>query len=53
MSLNQKPKKKNHQLSFTQKCIIISNIQAEKDKEIFNPFDLIPIVKLYTSTMSI
>ena len=51
MSLNQKPKKKNHQLSFTQKCIIISNIQAEKDKEIFNPFDLIPIVKLYTSTM--
>ena len=51
MSIKEKSKKNRNQLSFTQKCIIISNIQYEKDKAILNSFDLIPLVKLYTSTM--
>ena len=50
MSLNQE-EKKNIQLSFTQKCIMVSNILYEKDKLLLNSFDFIPLVKLYTSNM--
>ena len=50
MSLNQE-EKKNIQLSFTQKCIMVSNILSEKDKLLLNSFDFIPLVKLYTSNM--
>ena len=50
MSLNQN-EKKNIQLSFTQKCIMVSNILYEKDKLLLNSFDFIPLVKLYTSNM--
>ena len=50
MSLNQN-EKKNIQLSFTQKCIMVSNILSEKDKLLLNSFDFIPLVKLYTSNM--
>ena len=46
----RKPKKKNNELSFTKKCIILSNIQNETNKIICNSFDFIPLVKLYTST---
>jgi hypothetical protein len=48
MSLNQKSKKKNHQLSFTKKCILLANIQNETDKILLNTFNFIPLVKLYT-----
>lgn len=50
MSLSQKTKK-NMKLSFTQKCIMVSNILYEKDKLLLNSFDFIPLVKLYTSNM--
>ena len=39
---NQKSKKKKHELSFTKKCIIISNIQNVPDKIFFNTFKFIP-----------
>ena len=50
MSLSQKSNKKHHELSFTQKCIILANVQTEKDKNILTPFSFIPVVKLYTAT---
>ena len=50
MSLNQN-EKKSMELSFTQKCIMVSNILYEKDKLLLNSFDFIPLVKLYTSNM--
>ena len=50
MSSNQKFKKKNHELSFTQKCIILANIQNEPDKILLNTFNFIPLVKLYTAS---
>lgn len=50
MSLDQKPKN-SMELSFTQKCIMVSNILYEKDKLLLNSFDFIPLVKLYTSNM--
>ena len=50
MSLSQKAKK-SMKLSFTQKCIMVSNILYEKDKLLLNSFDFIPLVKLYTSNM--
>ena len=50
MSTKEKPKKKNKELSFTKKCIILSNIQNDTNKIIFNSFNFIPIVKLYSST---
>ena len=40
----------NHDLNFTQKCIIFANITRIKDKIILNPFDFIPKVKIYTSS---
>ena len=49
MSSNQKSKKKNHELSFTKKCIILANIQNESDKILLNTFNFIPLVKLYTA----
>ena len=50
MSSNQKSKKKNHELSFTKKCIILANIQNEPDKILLNTFNFIPLVKLYTAS---
>lgn len=50
MSTNEKSKKKNNTLSFTKKCIILANLQYEPDKIIFNSFNFIPVVKLYTAT---
>ena len=50
MSTKEKPKKNSNELSFTKKCIILSNIQNETNKIIFNSFDFIPVVKLYSST---
>ena len=47
---NQKSKKKKHELSFTKKCIIISNIQNVPDKIFFNTFNFIPLVKLYMAS---
>ena len=49
MSSNQASKKKNHELSFTKKCIILANIQNEPDKILLNTFNFIPLVKLYTA----
>ena len=51
MSLEDQTEKKNIRLSFTQKCIMVSNILSEKDKLLLNSFDFIPLVKLYTSNM--
>ena len=50
MSSNQKFKKKNHELSFTKKCILLANIQNEPDKILLNTFNFIPLVKLYTAS---
>lgn len=47
----EEEEKKNMELDFTQKCIMISNITYEKDKLLLNSFDFIPLVKLYTSNM--
>jgi len=49
MSSNQKPKKKNKELSFIKKCILLANINSDKDKLLLNSFDFMPIVKLYTA----
>jgi hypothetical protein len=38
-------------LNFTQKCILYANITRIKDKIILNPFDFIPKVKIYTSSI--
>jgi hypothetical protein len=38
-------------LNFTQKCIMFANITRIKDKIILNPFDFIPKVKIYTSSL--
>ena len=38
-------------LNFTQKCIMFANIIRIKDKIILNPFDFIPKVKIYTSSL--
>ena len=38
-------------LSFTQKCILFAKITRIKDKIILNPFDFIPKVKIYTSSL--
>ena len=51
MSLKEKSKKKNNELSFTQKCIILANIQNETDKILINSFYFMPVVKLYTSSI--
>lgn len=51
MSSYNKSKKQNN-LVFIQKCIILSNISQEKDKLLLNSFDFMPIVKLYTSTQN-
>ena len=50
---NEKSKKKNHELSFTKKFIILAilaNIQNEPDKILLNTFNFIPLVKLYTAS---
>ena len=47
---NKKSKKKNHELSFTKKCIILSNIQNEPDKILLNTFNFILLVKLYMAS---
>lgn len=51
MSSIQNYKKKNHELSFTKKCILFANIQNETDKILLNSFYFLPIVKLYTATI--
>lgn len=50
MSLSQKSKNKQNELTFTQKCIILANVQTEKEKTILTPFNFIPLVKLYTAS---
>ena len=44
-----KKNKKMHDLSFTQRCIILANIEKENDIILLNSFELMPLVKLYTS----
>lgn len=51
MSLNLKSNKKKNELSFTQKCILTSNVLYETDKDLLNSLFSIPLVKLYTSNM--
>ena len=50
MSSNQKSKTKDHELSFTKKCIFLANIQNEPDKILLNTFNFIPLVKLYMAS---
>ena len=45
-----KKSKKNKELSFTNRCILLANIYSEKDKVLFNSFDFLPLVKLYTAS---
>jgi hypothetical protein len=42
---------KKNDINFTQKCIMFANITRIKDKIILNPFDFIPKVKIYTSSI--
>ena len=42
---------KKNDINFTQKCIMFANITRIKDKIILNPFDFIPKVKIYTSSL--
>ncbi len=51
MSLNLKSNKKKNELSFTQKCILTSNVLYDTDKDLLNSLFSIPLVKLYTSNM--
>jgi len=51
MSLNLKSNKKKNELSFTQKCILTSNVLYDTDKDLLNSLFSIPLVKLYTSSM--
>jgi hypothetical protein len=48
---NQISEEKKHELNFTKRCLIISNMQYEEDKIILNPFSFIPLVKLYSATI--
>ena len=50
MSVDQKSPQKKHDFNFTQRCIILSNLQYETDKIILNSFSFIPFVKLYSAT---
>ena len=51
MSLNLKSKHKKNEFSFTQKCILTSNVLYDTEKDLLNSLFFIPLVKLYTSTM--
>jgi hypothetical protein len=51
MSLNLKSKNKKNEFSFTQKCILTSNVLYESDKDLLNTLLFIPLVKLYTSSI--
>ena len=50
MSVDQKSPQKKHDFNFTQRCIMLSNLQLETDKIILNSFSFIPFVKLYSAT---
>ena len=43
--------KKENEISFIQKCIILANILRDKNKHVVNEFDNIPFVRLYTSNI--
>jgi hypothetical protein len=51
MSLSLKSNQKKNELSFTQKCILTSNVLYDTDKDLLNSLFFIPLVKLYTATM--
>lgn len=51
MSLYLKSNKKKNEFSFTQKCILTSNVLYDSNRDILNPLFFIPFVKLYTSNM--
>ncbi len=51
MSLNLKSNKKKNEFSFTQKCILTSNVLYDTDRNVLNSLFFIPLVKLYTANM--
>lgn len=44
--------KKSKELTCTQKYIILANLSTDKKKILFNSFDNIPLVKLYTANLN-
>ena len=52
MTQENSVKKNSKELSFIQKCIILSNIFQEENKFVVNSFKNIPYVKLYTADLT-
>ena len=50
--LQVKKEKKEEDISFTQKCILLSSIAKDKTKMLITSFYDLPLVKLYTSEIN-